>query len=116
LLRPVRDDATVVVVVRRLTLSARVGSLELQVEPLLALPNRVAAVEVAIAQLREEMRASDDETRGLIRASEMETRRLLWASEEETRSQMRVLHEEVIARIALLGENLNGRRKPRNRR
>jgi hypothetical protein len=78
-------------------LKDRVSILEQQMEGLRGLPDRVAAVEVQIVQLRVDMNvgfsALGKELRGEIKAGDEETRRL-----------MRVLHEEVIARIALLGE------------
>ena len=75
----------------------RVAILEQQVEQLESLPARMAAVELQILQLREEMRAEFSAVRQELRAE-------IRQGDEETRRYMRVLHEEVIARIATLGD------------
>ena len=100
-------------------------------ELLETLPERVAAVELQLVQLRDEMRgefsatraemrAGDDETqrtlRDEIRAGDEETRRVLRdeirAGAEETRRYMRILYEDLVARISLLHE---GRSRPRKK-
>ena len=78
-------------------LEDRVSILEQQMEGLRGLPDRVAAVEVQLVQLRADM------TVGFSSLAK-ELRGEIKAGDEETRQLMRVLHEEVIARIASLGE------------
>ena len=99
------------------TLKERVEILEQKVENLESVPAKVAAVELQILQLREEMRGEFSTIRGEIRAGDEETRRSLRdeirQGDEETRRYMRVLHEDVIARIALLGEQFNGAHRAR---
>jgi hypothetical protein len=98
----------------------RLTILEQNVEGLEALPERVAAVELQIVQLRTEMnagfsalggelrgelRAVDESLRDAIRAVDESLRaeiRTLHSSDEETRRFMRILHEDVIARIAAI--------------
>jgi predicted phage gp36 major capsid-like protein len=100
------------------------------VELLETLPERVAAVELQLVQLRDEMRgefsatraemrAGDEIQRTLrdeIRAGDEETRRVLRdeirAGAEETRRYMRILYEDLVARISLLHE---GRSRPRKK-
>ena len=95
---------------------ARVEILEQKVEQLETLPARMAAVELQILQLRDEMRSEFSAVRreltGLFRAElhtnidslRAEIRAEIRQGDEETRRYMRVLHEDVIARIAALGE------------
>jgi molybdopterin converting factor small subunit len=89
-----------------------VGNLEL-------LPDRVAAVESQILQLRSELKVEFSAIRERLdhhderfdqvdrRFDQLETD--IREGDEETRHQMRMLHEEVISRIALLQEH-RGRR------
>ena len=67
-------------------------------EALEVLPERVAAVEVQLVHLREEMRAEFSATRAEMRAGDEETRRVLRGEiregDEETR---RTLREEIRA-------------------
>jgi hypothetical protein len=108
----------------RQTLARRVEILEQKVERLETLPARVAAVELQILQLRQEMRAEFSAMRQELTAlfrtelkgtaeslteplTESLTRSLraeIREGDEETRRYMRVLHEEVIARLAALGD------------
>ena len=94
------------------TLTRRVEILERKVERLETLAARMAAVELQILQLRDEMRTEFSAVRreltSLFRA-ELQTnadslRAEIREGDEETRRFMRVLHEDVIARIAALGE------------
>lgn len=96
----------------RATLAQRVEILERKVEQFETLPARLAAVELQILQLRDEMRrefsAVRRELTDLFRA-ELQTntdslRAEIRQGDEETRRFVRVLHEDVIARIAALGE------------
>jgi hypothetical protein len=97
------------------TLADRLDSVERRVESLEQLPNRVAALESQIVQLRDEMRAGFSSTqaglRAEIKAGDEETRRQMRELHGEVTTQMRVLHEDVISRIALLGEG--NRRRPK---
>jgi hypothetical protein len=119
------------------TLRNHVMILERKVEGLSSLPARVAAVEMQIVQLREEMRGGFSAIRGEmaalgdtlrvdfrgelhktadalrieIREGDEETRRLMREGDEETRRYMRVLHEEVIARIATISERRAGKKR-----
>ena len=97
------------------TLTDRVTILERKVEDLASLPARMAAVELQIVQLRDEMRSEFSAVREEIatvridlRAEIQSTAKSLRAEiregDEETRRYMRVLHEDVMARIAALGE------------
>jgi hypothetical protein len=98
------------------TLAQRVMILEQKVEQLQTLPARIAAVELQILQLRDEMRSEFSAVRreltDLFRTELQTTAESLGAGiraeirqgDEETRRYMRVLHEDVIARIAALGE------------
>jgi hypothetical protein len=81
----------------RESLEARIDRLERRVELLEQLPQRITALEVQIVQLREEMRSEFSAIRVQIQGD-------LRAGDEETRGLMRVLHEDVIARIATLKE------------
>jgi hypothetical protein len=115
------------------SLNERVEILEQKVGDLQLLPDRVAAVESQILQLRGEMRdgfsailgrfetidqrfvdlerrmqEGDGETRRRMQEGDEETRRQMQESDEETRRFMRMLHEEVLTRFSLLQE---GRRK-----
>jgi hypothetical protein len=93
------------------TLTDRVTILEQRVENLASLPARMAAVELQIRQLRDEMRgefsAVRQELTTLFRSELLSNADSLRAEiregDEETRRFMRVLHEDVIARIAALG-------------
>ena len=95
-----------------LRLTDRVTILERKVEELASLPVRMAAVELQIRQLRDEMRgefsAIRRELTSLFRAELVGNTDSLRAEiregDEETRRFMRVLHEDVIARIAALGD------------
>jgi hypothetical protein len=82
---------------------------------LVALDNRVAAVESQIVQLRgdmqsefsavrTEMRTVEGNLRTEMRSVEENLRTEMRALNEETRTEMRVLHEDVISRLALLKE------------
>ena len=81
-------------------------------EDLASLPARLAAVELQIRQLRDEMRGEFSAIRqgltSLFRAELVSNTDSLRAEirdgDEETRRFMRVLHEDVIARIAALGD------------
>jgi malate synthase len=91
------------------TLEKRVGILELKVEKLETLPDRVTALEVQISEFRADVRAEFSATRSELRA---EMRAMgeglcgeMRAMNDDTRAQMRVLHEEVIARFNLLDEH-----------
>ena len=66
-------------------------------------------------ELREEIRAGDEETQRLMRVLHEEVNREFRAGDEETQRLMRVLHEDVIGRFALLteGRGPGGRRKRR---
>jgi hypothetical protein len=119
-------------------LTERVGILEKTVEELRLLPDRVAAVESQILQLRGEMhdgfsaillrldghdqrfvevdqrfdridRRLDQVDQRFVEVDQRFDR--LDASLEETRNQARVLHEEVLSRISLLQE---GRRRKKS--
>ena len=105
------------------TLTQRVEILEQKVEQLETLPARVAAVELQILLLRDEVRGEFSavrqeiatlgeelrhEFRHELRLGLQNTAESLRAEvrqgDEETRRYMRVLHEDVIARIAALGD------------
>ena len=103
----------------RHTLTQRVEILEQKVEQLETLPARVAAVELQILLLRDEVRGEfsavrqeiatlGEELRHEFRLDLQDTTESLRAEirqgDEETRRYMRVLHEDVIARIAALGD------------
>jgi len=107
----------------RHTLPQRVEILEQKVGQLETLPARVAAVELQILLLRDEVRGEfpavrqeiatlrDElrhEFRHELRLGLQNTAESLRAEnrqgDEETRRYMRVLHEDVIARIAALGD------------
>jgi hypothetical protein len=89
------------------SLNERVEILEQKVGDLQVLPERVAAVESQILQLRGEMRDGFS----AIRSQFEDLDRRMQEGDEETRRYMRVLHEEVLSRISLLQEG-RGRRKP----
>ena len=74
------------------------------------LPARMSAVESEIVQMRDEMRALNEDTRREMRALNEETRLEMRALHHEAMAQTRMLHEEVLGRIATLTE---GRRRPR---
>ncbi|MEQ1759434.1 MAG: hypothetical protein ABL986_14020 [Vicinamibacterales bacterium] len=93
----------------------RVEILEQRVELLEQLPDRVAAVESQLVQLRHEMRVgfsdirSEMSTMGAGLRAEMQAmgaglRADMQSGDEETRRYMRVLHEDVISRISAIGE------------
>ena len=86
-------------------LENRVERLERRVTKLERLPDQVDRVEWQIVQLRTEM--SDE-----FSAVRAELREEIRGGDEETRRLMRVLHEEVISRFALLEEG----RPPRGSR
>jgi predicted phage gp36 major capsid-like protein len=90
------------------SLEERVDMLERRVEILEQLPDRVAAVEQQIVQLRDEMRAEFSATRAEARAGDERViqtlREEIRAGDEETRRFMRILHEDLVARIEILGE------------
>ena len=88
------------------SLTERVEFLEQRVGELHALPQRMAAVELQILQLRDEMRAGFSASDR--RFTDLDRRMV--EGDQETRRYMRVLHEEVLARLSLLQEN-RGRRK-----
>jgi hypothetical protein len=104
--------------------------MERKVEALEVLPERVAAVELQLVQLRAEMRAEFSATQAEMRAGDEETRRVLReeirdgdeetrrtlreeirAGDEETRRFMRVLHEDVITRLAAIQEGRSSRKR-----
>ena len=96
-------------------LTQRVAILEQKVEQLETLPARMAAVELQILRLRDEMHGEFSAVReeiGMLRIelrSEFQStaeslRAEIREGDEETRRYMRVLHEDVIARIAALGD------------
>jgi signal transduction histidine kinase len=62
------------------------------------LRHEIAVVRETLHALRQDMHDMRDELRQEIRAGD-----------EDTRRYMRVLHEEVLSRIALLGERWNNR-------
>ena len=90
------------------TLTQRVAVLERKVEVLETLPARVAAVELQILQLRDEVRGEFSALRREIADGadllRNELRAEIRQGDEETRRYMRVLHEDVIARITALGD------------
>jgi hypothetical protein len=90
------------------TLTQRVAVLEQKVEVLETLPARVAALELQILQLRDEVRGEFSELRREIAGGtnllRNELRAEIRQGDEETRRYMRVLHEDVIARITALGD------------
>ncbi|MEQ1759436.1 MAG: hypothetical protein ABL986_14035 [Vicinamibacterales bacterium] len=106
----------------------RAEILEQRVELLERLPDRVAAVESQLVQLRLEMRdgfsdirsemsamggglRADMEAMGAsLRADMQAIGARVDAGDEETRRYMRVLHEDVISRIAAIGEGRPPRR------
>ncbi len=88
------------------TVATRLEGLELKVESLERLPERMHALELQIQQFREKVRVEFSITRADFRA---EFRAEIRAGNEETRTYMRVLHDEVLSRIALLDEHRNGR-------
>ena len=77
-------------------LEKRVEILEDRVDLLEELPARVAGLESQVVQLRDEMRAEFSAVR-------TELRQEIRAGDQETQRLMRVLHEEVLARIETLG-------------
>ena len=77
-------------------LEKRVEILEDRVDLLEQLPARVAGLESQVVQLRDEMRAEFSAVR-------TELRQEIRAGDQETQRLMRVLHEEVLARIETLG-------------
>ena len=101
----------------RATLAQRVEILEQKVEQLETLPARMAAVELQILQLRDEMRSEFSAVRreltDLFRTElqtnidslRAEIRAEIRQGDEETRRYVRVLHEDVIARIAALSDS-----------
>ena len=76
-------------------LEKRVEILEDRVDLLEQLPARVAGLESQVVQLRDEMRAEFSAVR-------TELRQEIRAGDQETQRLMRVLHEEVLARIETL--------------
>ena len=103
------------------TVNERIEILEQKVGDLQLLPDRVAAVESQIVQLRTEMRDGFSAMRTRMEEGDEESRRhaktlhdelliRVQEGDKDTQRQMRVLHEEVISRIALLDE---GRRRKR---
>ena len=76
-------------------LEKRVEILEDRVDLLEKLPARVAGLESQVVQLRDEMRAEFSAVR-------TELRQEIRAGDQETQRLMRVLHEEVLARIETL--------------
>ena len=115
------------------SLTERIEILEQKVGNLESLPDRVAAVESQILQLRSELKVEfsairqhldhhDERFAQVDRRFDQVDRRFdqvdqrfdqlenhIREGDEETRHQMRILHEEVINRIALLQEH-RGRR------
>ncbi len=65
---------------------------------------RVDALELQMSQFRGEVRAEFAATRAELRDE-------IRAGDDETRRYMRVLHEDVIARIATIGEGRPSRKK-----
>jgi len=97
------------------TLTQRVEILEQTVAELASLPARMAAVELQIVQLRDEMQVGfsavrqemavmRDDLRTELKSTAESLRADIREGDEETRRYMRVLHEDVIARIAALGD------------
>ena len=76
-------------------LEKRVEILEDRVDLLEQLPARVAGLASQVVQLRDEMRAEFSAVR-------TELRQEIRAGDQETQRLMRVLHEEVLARIETL--------------
>ena len=84
------------------------------------LPERMAAVELQILQLRDEMRVEFSGIQGRFGAIDQrfdnleqrfdDLQRRMQEGDEGTRRFMRVLHEEVLGRISLIQES-RGRRK-----
>jgi cell division protein FtsB len=91
------------------SLEKRVGILEIKVEKLETLPDRVTALEVQISEFRAEVRAEFSATRSELRG-EMRT------MNDETLTRMRVLHEDMIARFNLLDEHPRWKRTTAPRR
>ena len=89
------------------SLTERVDILEQTVGNLHLLPNRVAAVESQILQLRGEIRDEFSAIRG--RFEDLDRR--VQEGDEETRRHMRVLHEEILTRISLLQESRERRKR-----
>jgi hypothetical protein len=91
----------------RKSLEERVDMLERRIEILEQLPERVAALETPIVQLRDEMHAEFSAIRTEVREGDdrvvLTLREEIRAGDEETRRFMRILHEEVIERIRLSG-------------
>jgi hypothetical protein len=99
----------------RPTLTQRVEILEQKVERLETLPARMAAVELQILHLRDEMQTGfsavcqemagmRDDLRTELKSTAESLRAEIREGDEATRRYMRVLHEDVIARIAALGD------------
>ena len=89
-------------------LKGRVEILEQEVSVLQLLPDRVAAAESQIVQLRVEMR---DGFSAIVERLGRHDQKFdaLEGADGETRRYVRVLHEEVLTRLALLQEG-QGRR------
>lgn len=94
------DDATVII-----------RELELAVDGLQALPERMTALETRVGslgeqilQLRTEMKVEFSAVRAEMRTGDEQLRLEMRALNQETLTQMRVLHEELIERIARLDE------------
>lgn len=63
-------------------------------------PDRAAALELQLMQLREEMRAEFSAVRDEVRGGD-----------EETRRHLRILHDNLIARLAGLGDSIFRRKR-----
>jgi hypothetical protein len=90
------------------SLETRMDRLEQRVEILERLPDRVAAVESQIVQLRDEMRSEFSAVRAEAEVHHEETRRVLAARIDSlfdaNERHMRLLHEDLVERIARVSE------------
>jgi hypothetical protein len=90
------------------SLEKRMDRLEQRVEILERLPDRVAAVESQIVQLRDEMRSEFSAVRAEAEIRHEETRRVLAARMDSlfdaNQRHMRLLHEDLAERIAKMSE------------
>jgi hypothetical protein len=90
------------------SLTERVEFLEQSVGELHGLPERMAAAELQILRLRDEMRVEFSAIQGRFGAIDQrfdDLERRVQEGDEETRRFMRLLHEEVLSRISLLQES-----------
>jgi hypothetical protein len=104
----------------------RIEILEKNVEPLQALPDRVAGVELQILQLRQEIRvefsATREDLRAEIRAGDGENRRelrdsvqqmltVIHETNQDTRRYIQVIYEDLVSRLATISEGQRPRKK-----